>query len=91
MEWVDFMFKVAGRQFVVNNRIIPKYIVFDRIVQSKRFKDDPSYLDNILKGESEDYDVIDSEFWKDGKCFFNYEIHSVTGLPYKNRTLFETA
>lgn len=91
MNWFEFSFAAKGHQFKRNGHVIPKFILFEIITKSVKYKEDKLYIERVLNGESGDYEIIDSEGWRDQRCFFNYEIHPVTGRPYKHPTLFETA
>lgn len=90
MEWVDFMFKAAGYQYKVNGQVIHKDDLYDRIKRSEKYFDKRGYMEDVLEGRSNDYEKVDSDHWKNGECYFNYEVNPVTGKLYKQPTLMPT-
>lgn len=87
MEWVDFMFKAAGYQYKRNGQLITKDELYDRIKRSERYYDRKDYLVDVLEGKTTDYERVDSEGWKNGECYFNYEENPVTKRVYKAQKL----
>lgn len=90
MEWVDFMFKAAGYQYKRKGQVIHKDELYDRIIRSEKFFDHKEYITEVLEGRSSDYERVDSEFWRNGECYFDYDVNPVSGRLYKKQTLMPT-
>lgn len=87
MEWVDFMFKAAGYQYKRNGQLIHKDELYDRIKNSEKYYDRKDYMNDVLEGKSNDYERVESEHWRNGECYFNYDVNPVSGKIYKSPTL----
>jgi len=79
LSWFDFAIRARGYQFERNGRIIPKYILYEKI----KNRDD---IEAILEGKSNEYKRVNSDGWRDGMCYFYWRLNSVTGQPYKEYT-----
>lgn len=67
MSWFDFMNAVKGYSFYMGNKKISKAALYDMI------KDRSDFMD-IINGKSTYIERRDSPGWRNGKCYFYWDI-----------------
>lgn len=78
MSWFDFMVATRGYRFYKNGKLIEKYFLYDLIKDREDFYD-------IINGNSMYIERRDAEGWRNGKCYFLWDI-SDNGKIFKRKT-----